>query len=353
MNPRSPSIIRRVALLALAVIALIAFGAPAHAGATVVTVDRERFLMGTRCTIRLEGGDRAELEAAATAAFDAMARLEQVTSNWRADSELSLLHARLAVAAGPVEVSPELFAVLASAHDWCGRSDGAFDATVEALTVAYDLRGEGRLPDAAGLAAARALVDGRAVALDPSARTVTVPRAGMAFDLGGIAKGAALDLAADVLRERGITRALLNLGGQFAAIGAPVGRAAWTVELADPRDRARGVTTVELRDRSVSTTSGSERSLVVGGTIVNHVLDPRTGHPVPLWGSAVVIAERAIDADAASTALAVLGPVAGRAWAARQPGLEALLLIPDRAAKGGVRIERVAPSAIAGEGTGR
>ena len=338
---RPPRLLARFSLAALLVLTH-----PAVAAETI-SVERERYLMGTRFTVLLQGADRAALESAATAAFDEVARYEDVTSNWREDSELSSLHTALdagGAAGAPVAVSADLFEVLAAARGWAVRSEGAFDATIEPLTRAWDLRGKGRVPSDADVTAAMARVQGRDVVLDPSARTVQGGKPGLAFDLGGIAKGAAIDRAVAVLRARGVERALLNFGGQVYGLGAPVGAEAWSVELADPRARAASVARVSLRDRSVSTTAASERSLEVGNTTINHVLDPRTGRPSPAWGSAVVVAARAIDADAASTALYVLGPVEGRAWVARQPDLEAILLVEDVQAQGGLRIERVAPT---------
>jgi len=342
LRPLRPSFL--LALLPLA--ALLLTTHPAVAAETI-SVERERYLMGTRFTMLLQGADRVALESAATAAFDEVARYEDVTSNWREDSELSKLHAALdagGATGGPVAVSADLFEVLAAARGWAVRSEGAFDATVEPLTRAWDLRGAGRMPTDADVAAAVARVQGQDVVLDPTAHTVRGVKPGLAFDLGGIAKGAAIDRAVAVLRARGVERALLNFGGQVYGLGAPVGGEAWSVELADPRARAASVAHVSLRDRSVSTTAASERSLKVGNTTINHVLDPRTGRPSPAWGSAVVVTARAIDADAASTALYVLGPVEGRAWAAKQADLEAILLVEDAQAAGGLRVERVTPT---------
>ncbi len=333
---------RRFARRLFPCIALLLGLLPLPASAvTSLTLERERVLMGTRCALVLHGEDREALDAAATAAFDAIARCEDEASNWRNDSEL----ARVNAAAGRVTpVSPGLFAILASARKWAERTAGAFDATVEPLTRAYDLRAAGRLPDAVTLAAARALVAGRTVELDAVARTVLLPRAGMAFDLGGIAKGEALDRAVDVLRARGVKSALLNFGGQVSALGAPAGAEAWTVTLADPRDRARGVTTIALKDASVSTSAASEHALPVGDTMLNHILDPRTGLPAADWGAAAVIATRGVDADAASTALYVMGPAAARAFVRDAGDLEAVLLVDDATVAGGVRVERVGPA---------
>ncbi len=317
-------------------------GTPVHAAGGTLTVERERYLMGTRCTILLQGDDRAALDAAATAAFDEIARLEAVTSNWREDSELARFHAAALHRPGEaIDVSADLFDVLARAKAWTVRTGGAFDATVEPLIRSYDLRGSGRIPSEGERVRAADLVRGGAVELDAAARRVALPDAGMAFDLGGIAKGWALDRAVATMRTRGVERALLNFGGQVYGLGHPVGADAWTVELASNQDRTHGVATVRLRDRSVSTTASSERALQVEGRLINHVLDPRTGLPAAAWGAACVLATSATDADCASTALYVMGPTAGREWIATQPDLEAVLLIDDSDAPGQVRIERI------------
>ena len=135
----------RAGLALLALLAPPAGAAQAPAAARLVTVERERYLMGTRARFLLQGEDAGVLESAAGAAFDEIARLEQVSSNWRDDSELNALHrAALADPERALPVSRDLFNVLARARDWQGRSGGAFDATVEPLTRAYDLRGRGR-----------------------------------------------------------------------------------------------------------------------------------------------------------------------------------------------------------------
>jgi thiamine biosynthesis lipoprotein ApbE len=316
------------------------------ASADVATVERERVLMGTRCSLVLQGEDPAALEAAATAAFETIARLEDVASNWRATSELSRFNAQ-AAGSRTVTASPDLYDVLARATAWSARTGGAFDATVEPLTRAYDLRGAGRIPAEPVRARAAKLVQGRAVTLDPANRTVTLPARGMAFDLGGIAKGWAIDRAVATLRERGVRSALLNFGGQVYALGAPTGADAWTVELASPDDRAQGVVTLRLKDQSLSTSAASEHALAVGGALLNHILDPRTGRPATAWGSASAIAASATDADCASTALYVMGATEGLAWANRQDDVEAVFLTPDAAADKGVRVERSKGGAVA------
>jgi len=316
---------------------------PTSVTPTSVTVERERILMGTRCSLVLQGEDAAALEDAATAAFETIARLEDVASNWSDTSELARFNAA-AAKGNTVVASPDLYDVLARATAWSVRTHGAFDATVEPLTRAYDLRGKGRIPAESERAHAASLVRGPAVMLDAQARTVTLPVKGMAFDLGGIGKGWAIDRAVATLKAHGVKSALINFGGQVYALGAPVGADGWTVEIASPTDRARGVVTLQLKDRSLSTSAASERSIDVAGTMLNHILDPMTGRPAPAWGSATAIAASATDADCASTALYVLGAEKGLAWAQGQTDLEAVFLTPDPKAGNGVKIARTNPT---------
>src|SRR5687767_3765659 len=154
MPPRCPKRPYRSCLRSALVLGFVSWllpvvhAGPAAASGGVVTVERERYLMGTRCSMHLEGSDQAQLEQAASAAFDEIARLEGVASNWQVDSELNRFHraAERAGAGRPVPVSSDLFDVLARAQSWHERSGGAFDATVEPLTRLYDLRGGGRIP---------------------------------------------------------------------------------------------------------------------------------------------------------------------------------------------------------------
>src|SRR5262249_49079106 len=146
------------------------------------------------------------------AALDTVAALEARLSNWIPASELCRLNA-----AGGGRVSGALFAVLDSARVFAAATGGAFDPTVEPLTLAWDLRGEGRVPSGAELAAARGRVGWRHLSLDPERSLVAL--SGARLDLGGIGKGFALDRAAAVLRAHGMAAASLDAGGQTFLMG--------------------------------------------------------------------------------------------------------------------------------------
>ncbi|HEY2954681.1 MAG TPA: FAD:protein FMN transferase [Candidatus Eisenbacteria bacterium] len=307
----------------LGAIALAAAPAALPRDAAAAQVERARYLMGTVCTAVAEGGDTTAAGAAIAAAFDEIARLEGVMSSWRQDSELSRMNA--AAAEAPFRCSPDLFAAVAAALAAAEETGGAFDPTIEPLDRAWDMRGPGRLPAEAEIAAAVARVGWREVALAPGDAAVRFAGPGMGLDLGGIGKGLALDRAAEILASHGVARALLNFGGETLALstGAP-----WTITVAHPVDRLRPVIGFTVRAAAVSTSAQSERGIEVRGRHYGHILDPRTGRPLERSASATVVAVNATRADALSTALLVIGREDARRFAAQHPDLGVLWLEP-------------------------
>ena len=319
------------AILAGALLAAGAVGAPERGtedGSRVsaparperpAAVRRARFLMGAPLVIEAAGGDAA---AAIERAFDEVARLDGVLSNWRDDSELAGLNRR--AAAEPVGCSRDLYGAVEAALRWAEATGGAFDPTVEPLVRRFELRGpEGMLPgtrlpegDPESAAGAAALVGWRHVHLDPERRSVRFDRPGMGIDLGGIGKGLALDAAARVLARAGVSSALLDFGGQLLALGEGPDGGGWRVAIADPLARDEAAATLLLSRGSISTSGNSERSVrgATGGS-VGHILDPASGRPAPGSFSVTAVAADGASADALSTALFVMGPERGRVWA--------------------------------------
>jgi thiamine biosynthesis lipoprotein len=260
---------------------------------------RSVYAMGTRLTLRAEGPDEAALRAALEQAVRECERIEAAGSTWRADS----LFSRLNAAGGErVTLGDEWVTVLSRALDWSRRTGGAFDPVLGALVKAWDLRHGGREPGAEALAAARTASGAGLLSLEPKTATARLadPRAGL--EEGGFLKGYALERMADILRQAGATAGVLDFGGHLLVFGA-----ARVASVAAPGDRERAAFELRLENASLSTSGTSERG--------RHILDPRTGERCPAWGSVSVVAEDAFDADVLSTALYVLGPVEGRAWA--------------------------------------
>lgn len=277
-------------------------------------VSRSRYLMGTSCVATAYGPDAG---AAIDAAFDEIARLEQILSDYRDDSELSRLN-RLA-GSGPVACSADMADFLTAALAHSRDTGGAFDITIGPLTRALRPRDDGAAAAGSGVEAAFGLVGWSRIDLDPASRQVRL-RAGTILDPGALGKGFALDAAARVLRGRGIGSALFDFGGQILAMGPPPAATHWEVGVAHPMRRDTAALILHVRDCSVSTSGNAERGV--------HVIDPRTGRPVRVPGSATAIAPTGTEADALSTALLVMGPEEGLAWAGSRPRLAALFLEP-------------------------
>ncbi len=323
---------RRLGVLGMAAVAAAAMptvapllGAPTAAEPPLV---RARFLMGTPLVIEASA---PEPERAIEAAFAAVDRLEGELSNWRPASEVSRMNHDAARA--PVAAGRDLCAVVGRALDWARETAGSFDPTVEPLVRALRLRGpEGVLPGQPappGTPAAPAPVGWRGVRFDPRACTIGFAADGMGIDLGGIGKGYALDAAADVLRRAGATGARLDFGGQVLVFGTGPDDGGWRIGIADPRDRDRAALAVVLRSGSIATSSDAERSVPgPGGATIGHHLDPASGRPIAWDGSVSVRAANATDADALSTALFVMGPEHGLAWAAGR-SLDVVYLAPE------------------------
>jgi FAD:protein FMN transferase len=266
-----------------------------------------RHAMATRFELLLPGEDHVRLRAAGEEALDEIERLEGQLSFYRPSSEISNLNVR--AAREPVAVDPRLFRLLQRARALCEATDGAFDITVAPLVRCWGFTdGTGRLPEPGELAAARAAVGFDRLALDDEAFAVHFTTEGVMLDLGAIGKGYALERAAALLREAGITSALLHGGtSTVVAVGAPPGGEAWQVAIQHPAHPDEMVATIGLRDAALSVSAVRGKAFEVEGCLLGHVIDPRSGWPVRGAQLAAVTAESATDTDALSTALLVRG----------------------------------------------
>lgn len=276
-----------------------------------VLLAREVVRMGTRLGGRAWAPDRPSAASALEAAFRAVREEEELLSTWRGGTELARVNRSRP--GRTVTVDERLHGLLREAWRISQATDGAFDPVVGALVDAWDLRGEGRRPTTAGLRAARE-ASGRRCFRIGDRRRVERRCPGAWIDAGAFGKGSALRRARTALEEAGVEAALLDFGGQLMAMGSPPDRSAWPTAVAHPADRGRTVVRLGLRDRSAATTASSERFVVIDGEPRGHVVDPRSGRPVPPWGSVTVVADDPMLADALSTALFVMGPEEAIGW---------------------------------------
>jgi len=263
------------------------------------------------------GPDPAALARAAEQALDEVDRVDRLMSHYRPESPLSRLNRE--AASGPVVVEPELLAFLAECLRFGRESGGAFDITVGPLMKTWGFfGGEGRLPEASDIAAALAGVGYRHVVLDEERGTASFDRVGVELDLGGIAKGYAVDRARSVLARAGVTAALVSAGGStLYAMGAPPGRKGWEIALEDPLRPSRIVRKVLLRDRALSVAGSRGQFFEADGILYSHIMDPRTGRPVRGVAGVAVITDTGTRGDALDDAFFVLGLAGTREYLGR------------------------------------
>lgn len=301
------------AMLATAASAAVLGHPPAAVSAALHRHEFSEPHMGTLARIVTHAGDEAAARAGARAAFDRIAALDAVLSDYRQDSELMRLSAR--AGSGPVPVSADLLAVLAASQQLAERTAGAFDVTSGALTRLWrGARRLGELPAAARIEEARASSGYQFLRLDASARTAELTRPGMRLDVGGIAKGYAVDAALAALRAHGLPASLVALGGDIGVGDAPPDKPGWRIEIARLEVAgAPALGPLVLTHAAVSTAGDAEQWMTVDGVRYSHILDPRTGRPMTGRSSTTVVARTGLDADGLDTALAIVGPRAGAA----------------------------------------
>ncbi len=295
--------------------------------------------MWTNFEIVAYGPDRARLAEAADVAFEEIDRLDHQMSNYSEASELTYVNRN--AARGEVIVEKELFDFIRRALDYSRATGGAFDITVGPLMRAWGFfNGQGRVPDTAEVTDVMAKVGYRHVKLNVPAHAICFDREGVELDLGGIAKGYAVDRAAEILRDNGVTSALITSGtSSIAAIGAPPNQRAWHIEVSDPTERSHHVTSIELKDQSLSTSGCHEKTFSAGGKTYCHIMDPRSGQPIEGVLSVTVITPSGVEAEVLSKALMVMGVAKARGFLKQRRDVRALFFY--RQADGGLGSARL------------
>jgi thiamine biosynthesis lipoprotein len=295
--------------------------------------ERVAYVMGTRVRLAVVDDARARGLARLDRALGALEDAEEELSTWRPGGAIALLN--LTPVGERWQASPHVCRMLTTVRHWFRESGGAFDPAIGALADAWGIHGDGLVPSDEAVARALERTGLRHFEFDRH-RCAMTRRAEVRMDVGGFGKGEGLDRAAGVL---GPGAWLIDLGGQISVSGAAPGASGWQVDIAHPANRASPLMSLVLASGSLSTSGSSERDLVVGGRRVGHILDPRTGRPAPFEGSVSVWHESALVADILSTALYVMGPREGIAWA-EERGIAACYL---ESADGAIRKSMTAP----------
>ena len=317
-----------------------------------------RNAMATRFEIVLHGSNLAALRAAGEEALDEIERLDAQLSPYRPTSEIAHLNARAAFE--PIRVEPGLFRLLERAQQLSAETGGAFDITIAPLMRCWGLQGHprgegeapvshpaaflglsgiGRVPEPGELAEARSNVGMRLVELDLDRFTVRFARPGVRLDLGAIGKGYALERAAELLREAGVSSALLHGGtSTVCALGSPPEAEAWRVAIAGPpgEPASQPLAVAALRDEALSVSAIWGKCFQAAGVTYGHVIDPRTGYPAAAAVLAAVVLPSATETDAFSTALLTVGIAGREGIAGLRRGMRTLVAAP---AKNGIFLQ--------------
>ncbi len=266
-----------------------------------------------------QNAQAAELK---TGIMQIMHATDEGMSPYKADSEIFTLNEQAAEQA--VTVSPALFSLLEKSQQYAEASNGAFDITFASAGHLYNYR-EGNRPADSALRQTLPAIDYRHVTLDRETKTVRFIQPGVKIDLGGIAKGYAVDNAIEYLANNGVKHAYVAAGGDTRVLGNK-GSSPWYFGIQHPRKEGEHAVVIPVEDIAISTSGDYERYFLDGDERVHHIINPKTGQSASDVQSATVMTKQAVDADALSTTVFVLGVRKGLALINRLPATDAIII---------------------------
>ncbi len=299
--------------------------------------------MGTVFEATIYAADKYVAEKTFNDVFQEINRLDYLMSNYKKESVLSELNKN--ASSEPVDCNKELVNVIEQSLKYGDITDGAFDITISPLMKKWGFfKKQGRIPGKEELESALESVSYKNIIIEEKAmkslaknpitvKTVFFKNPGTRIDLGGIGKGYAVDRAISVLKQNGISSALINFAGNIYTFGTPPGKDSWIIGLQHPRKSEGLLGTFEIKDKAVSTSGDYEKFFTIEGKRYSHIIDPRTGHPVKGVVSVTIVTDTAIRADALSTGVFVLGLEKGMALIEKLPDVEGIIVYEDADSK--------------------
>lgn len=286
---------------------------------------REEAIMGTAVRVELWHDDAAAARAAMRAVMDEMYRIDALMSPYKPESELSRINREAALK--PVAIGKEMFGLIARSIEFSRLSGGAFDITFSSVGYLYDYR-EHVKPTDEQIAKALPGINYRHLQLDPKKHTIHYARPGVRIDLGGIAKGHAVDNCIAILKDRGITNAIVTAGGDSRLLGDKRGRP-WNVGIRDPRRRDEVAAVLPLADVAISTSGDYERFFEEDGVRHHHIINPRTGKSASGVRSVTIIGPDGITTEGLTKSVFVKGPQEGMRLIQSLKGVDAIIIDDD------------------------
>jgi FAD:protein FMN transferase len=305
-------------MVALLLLAALALPSPARGE----WLSDQQAIMGTVVRVELWSEEQKAGTAAIAAVMEEMRRIDRTMSTYKDDSDISLINRT--AAQRPVAISNELLELIERSLQMSELTGGAFDITYASAGYLYDFRRKIK-PSEEALAKALPAINYHHILLDRTHSTIKFSQAGVRIDLGGIAKGHAVDRCIALLQAHGIKQAIVSAGGDSRIIGDHRGRP-WIVGIRDPRQEGKVVAALPLSDAAVSTSGDYERYFEANGVRYHHIINPTNGRPVNGVRSVTVIGSDSTTMDALSTSVFVLGVKKGMALVERLNDVEAVIV---------------------------
>ena len=290
-----------------------------------------RLVMGTLARIIIVAPNRKIAEKAAEDAFAAIEDVDNLMSDYKDDSEISIVNKEAFQRA--VQVSEPTFEVIQRSVEFSKLTDGAFDITVGPLVALFRKEKETQIAPATDeIEQAKSKVGYEKLILDESNRTIRFSVEGMKLDLGGIAKGYGIDKAIEAIQKAGALGAMVDVGGDVRCFGTPSkGKKTWLIGIQDPNLESEKkdnslILTLKMRDGAVATSGDYQQFVMINGKRQSHIIDRKTGSGAEGLSSVSIITDNATDADALATAVSVMGSEKGMALINKLPDTEAILI---------------------------
>ena len=282
----------------------------------------ERAIMGTAIHVELWHTDKVTAKKNIQYVFDEMRRIDRLMSPYKKESEISLINDQAAKHA--VKISSELFNLIQQSINMSKLSNGAFDITFASIGHRYDYRKK-QQPSKKEIAEHLKSINYKNIQLNKNNQTIFFTRAGTRIDLGGIAKGHAVDNAIKILQQHGIQQAMVSAGGDTRIIGDKKGRP-WYVGIRHPRKKNESAVVLPLSQTAISTSGDYERYFIKDGVRHHHIIKPSTGDSARELRSVSILADRSTTADALSTTVFILGLNKGMKLVASLKNIEAIII---------------------------
>ncbi|MFI5144914.1 MAG: FAD:protein FMN transferase [Ignavibacteria bacterium] len=279
-----------------------------HSQNVLYEVSATKFLMGTKFDIVALSPSVDSCRRVMYYALKEVERIENLMSSYKASSEISEINSH--AGEHPVKVSFETYSIIRRSIEYSKKYDGLFDISIGPVSELWGLNTDhpvSKVPEKYVIDSLLKFVDYRNIVLNENDTTVFLPYPRMNLDLGGIAKGYAVDRASKILHDRGIDNYMVNGGGDLYVSGLKQDSSRWVIGIEHPRDKNKVIGTVELTNFALGTSGDYERYVIIGGKRYHHIFDPRTGYPAPLSQSASALAPTTEEAVILSKYLFIIG----------------------------------------------